>query len=139
MKGGAKLFLVAVLVTGFYAWFGNSIPQSAWEAPKEKTLTADMTPRQLAEAGKAIFKEAGCGVCHSVTGEQLRGADLSRVGAQRDVDTMVVFLYYGTDVMPPANKPPAKLTDEEITAVVAYLQSLGGRPTVRIGDIKPPM
>jgi mono/diheme cytochrome c family protein len=99
----------------------------------------DMTPRELATLGKEIFREAGCGVCHSVTGEQLRGADLSRIGATRDVDTMVTFLYYGTDVMPPANKPPANLTDEEITAVVAYLQSLGSRPTVRIGDIEPPM
>lgn len=139
MRGGFRLVIVALIVTGFYAWFGNSIPQSAWEAPKAKALTPDMTPRELAGVGKEIFREAGCGVCHSVTGEQLRGSDLSRIGATRDVDTMVTFLYYGTDVMPPANKPPANLTDEEITAVVAYLQSLGSRPTVRIGDIEPPM
>lgn len=98
-----------------------------------------MTSRQLAEEGKEIFRKAGCGVCHSVTGEQLRGPDLSRVGAERDADTMVTFLYYGTDVMPPANKPPANLTDEEITALIAFMQSLGGRPKVKIGDIKPPM
>lgn len=138
MKGGLRLIIVALIVTGFYAWFGYSIPQSAWEAPKKKVLSPTMTPRELAEAGREIFRKAGCGVCHSVTGEKLRGPDLSRIGAERDVDTMVAILYSGTSVMPPANKPPANLTDEEITAVVAYLQSLGGRPKVRIGDIKNP-
>ncbi|GAB4537705.1 MAG: hypothetical protein Fur0020_06420 [Thermodesulfovibrionia bacterium] len=138
MKGGMRLIIVALIVTGFYAWFGNSIPQSAWEAPKKKVLTPDMTPRQLAEEGKEIFKKAGCGVCHSVTGEKLRGPDLSRIGAERDAETMAAFLYNGTAVMPPANKPPANLNDAEITAVVAYLQSLGGRPKVKIGDIKAP-
>lgn len=138
MKGGTKLIIVALVITGFYAWFGNSIPQSAWEAPKKKVLTPDMTPRQLAEEGKEIFKKAGCGVCHSVTGEKLRGPDLSRIGAERDAETMAIFLYNGTDVMPPANKPPANLNDAEITAVIAYLQSLGGRPKVKIGDIKAP-
>lgn len=138
MKGGTRLIIVALVITGFYAWFGNSIPQSAWEAPKKKVLTPDMTARQLAEEGKEIFKKAGCGVCHSVTGERLRGPDLSRIGAERDAETMAAILYSGTDVMPPANKPPANLNDAEITAVIAYLQSLGGRPKVKIGDIKAP-
>jgi mono/diheme cytochrome c family protein len=138
VKGGTKLIIVAVIVTGLYAWFGNSIPQSAWDAPKKKVLTPDMKPRQLADEGKEIFKKAGCGVCHSVTGEKLRGPDLSRIGGERDAETMAAILYSGTCVMPAANKPPANLNDSEITAVVAYMQSLGGRPKVKIGDIKPP-
>ncbi|MEK6672342.1 MAG: cytochrome c [Nitrospirota bacterium] len=138
MKGGTKLMIVAVIVTGLYAWFGNSIPQSAWDAPKKKVLTPDMTPKKLAEEGREIFRKAGCGVCHSITGEKLRGADLSRVGAERDAETMAFMLYSGTDVMPAANKPPANLNDSEITALIAYLQSLGGKPKVKIGDIKPP-
>ncbi len=138
MKGGTRLIIVAVVVTGLYAWFGNSIPQSAWDAPKKKVLTADMTPKQLAEEGREIYRKAGCGVCHSVTGEKLRGPDLSRIGAERDAEMMAAILYSGTDVMPPANKPPANLNDAEITALVAYMQSLGGRPKVKIGDIKPP-
>ena len=138
MKGGTRLIIVAVVVTGLYAWFGNSIPQSAWDAPKKKVLTTDMTPKQLAEEGREIYRKAGCGVCHSVTGEKLRGPDLSRIGAERDAEMMAAILYSGTDVMPPANKPPANLNDAEITAVVAYMQRLGGRPKVRIGDMKPP-
>ncbi len=59
MSGGARFFVVALVVTGFYTWFGNSIPQSAWEAPKKKELSPDMTPKMLAEEGKEIFKKAG--------------------------------------------------------------------------------
>jgi hypothetical protein len=32
--------------------------------------------------------------------------------------------------MPVINQPPIGLTDQEILAVIAYLQSLGGTPTV---------
>jgi hypothetical protein len=32
--------------------------------------------------------------------------------------------------MPPINKPPIGLTDPEILCVIAYLQTLGGAPTV---------
>jgi mono/diheme cytochrome c family protein len=138
VKGGISLIAIALIVTGFYTWFGYSIPQSAWEAPKRKVLAPDLSPRQLAEAGTEIFKKAGCGVCHSVTGESLRGPDLSMIGAESDAEDMAYVLYTGTDIMPPANKPPANLTDEEITALIAYMESLGGRPKVRIGDIEPP-
>jgi cytochrome c5 len=54
-----------------------------------------------------------------------------------DAQTMAAILYNGTSVMPAANRPPANLSDGEITAVIAYMQSLGGKPKVRIGDIKP--
>lgn len=138
MKGGIRLIIVALIVTGLYTWFGNSIPQSAWEAPTKKALSHDMKPKELAEEGREIFRRAGCGVCHSLTGERLRGPDLSRVGAEMDAEDMAAMLYSGTNVMPAANRPPANLNDAEITAVVAFLQSLGGRPKVKIGDIKPP-
>ena len=34
--------------------------------------------------------------------------------------------------MPVINKPPIGLTDQEILCVIAYLQSLGGKPTVTL-------
>jgi mono/diheme cytochrome c family protein len=137
MPAGGKLIIIALLVTAFYAWFGNSIPQSPWEAPRRLVLSQDMSPMELAQVGRRVFRKGGCGVCHSVTGEKLRGPDLSGVGAEWDPQGMAAILYSGTDEMPPANKPPANLTNEEITALIAYLQSLGGRPTVRLGDIEP--
>jgi mono/diheme cytochrome c family protein len=133
-----RLVVVALVVTAFYAWFGYSIPQSAWEAPKRVEISRQMSPAELAQVGKEIFKKAGCGVCHSTTGERLRGPDLSRIGAEWDPQSMAAILYMGTDIMPPATGPPANLTHEEITALIAYMQTLGATPTVRIGDIVPP-
>jgi hypothetical protein len=34
--------------------------------------------------------------------------------------------------MPPVNQPPIGLTDQEILAVIAALQTLGGTPTVTL-------
>ena len=34
--------------------------------------------------------------------------------------------------MPTINKPPIGLTDQEILCVIAYLQTLGGTPTVTL-------
>ena len=34
--------------------------------------------------------------------------------------------------MTPINKPPIDLTDQEILAVIAYLQSMGGTSTVTL-------
>ena len=34
--------------------------------------------------------------------------------------------------MPPINKPPIGLTDQEILCVIAALQTLGGTPTVTL-------
>jgi hypothetical protein len=34
------------------------------------------------------------------------------------------------DIMSPVNKPPTSLTDGEIIAVAAYLQSQGGKVTI---------
>ena len=42
------------------------------------------------------------------------------------------------DIMPAATAAPAKLTYEEVVAVVNYLQSMGGKPSVEIGDIPRP-
>src|SRR3972149_4086530 len=42
------------------------------------------------------------------------------------------------NIMPPSFRPPAKLTYEEMTAVVNYLMSLGGTPTVKAGALPRP-
>ena len=34
--------------------------------------------------------------------------------------------------MPPINKPPSGLTDQEILCVMAFLQSLGGTPSITL-------
>jgi len=40
--------------------------------------------------------------------------------------------------MPPSTGAPASLSYEEVVAVIAYLQSLGRTPTVKVGDVPKP-
>jgi mono/diheme cytochrome c family protein len=42
------------------------------------------------------------------------------------------------DIMPAATDAPAKLTYEETVAAINYLQTMGGTPSVRLGDIPRP-
>jgi mono/diheme cytochrome c family protein len=91
-----------------------------------------------------------CLTCHTIgqTGGALRFPDLggigeraaTRVPGMSDVDYLTQSLYEPMAFivpgfnpgMPLANFPPIGLTDEEILSVIAYLQSLGGTPTVTL-------
>jgi cytochrome c2 len=90
-----------------------------------------------------------CLTCHSIgkTGA-LRFPDLAGVGGRAgtrvaglsDVEYLAQSLYEPTafvvpgfpPAMPAVNKPPIGLNDQEILCVMAYLQSLGGTPTVTL-------
>lgn len=155
----ATLPVLAVL--GFFVWFANWIPQTRWDPPKVRQVTATMAPAELAEVGKAIVRERGCLACHTIepgadVRGQGRGPNLADIAVRRAqgvpggpgglVDYLAEALYvpgaylvegYG-NIMPSSLKAPAKLSYEETTAVVDYLQSLGGLPTVRVGDLPRP-
>lgn len=107
------------------------------------------SPEQLAEKGKEITLNKGqCMTCHRIgeTGEGQLGPNLEGIGAaagsrvadMTDIDYLAQSLYDPAafvvegfpPMMPPADGPPANLTDEEIRMVIAYMQSLGGTPTV---------
>jgi hypothetical protein len=88
-----------------------------------------------------------CFTCHTVgrTGA-LRFPDLAgiggraagRVAGMSDVEYLAQSMYEPDTFvvpgfnpgMPVINRPPIGLTDQEILTVIAYLQSLGGAPTV---------
>lgn len=152
----------AVFAVGFFVSFANWIPQTRWVPPKKLTLTADLAPAELARAGATIVRERGCMACHTmepgvgVKGGG-RGPNLDGIGARRAqgaagaaanaADYLVQSLYEPgahlvegyPNIMPPAIGAPAKLGYEEVTAVVNYLQSLGGTASVKIGELpKPP-
>lgn len=56
----------ALVVLGFFVWFANWIPQTRWDPPAAREITADMTPRQLANVGEVIVRERGCLACHTI-------------------------------------------------------------------------
>lgn len=106
------------------------------------------TPKMV-ELGREIVHGRGlCFNCHHVGAEGRGdlGPNLEGVGAQAtgrvaglsDIDYLAQSLYQPSafivppfaPAMPAVNQPPIGLTELEIRMVVAYLQSLGGTPTV---------
>lgn len=134
--------------TAFYGYVGQMVPQKEVHPPQEVALTGELTTADMVRVGREIFQGKGlCSTCHTLgkTGA-LRFPDLEGVGARAktripgltDVDYLAQSLYEPTAFivpgfavgMPTINQPPIGLTDQEILTVIAYLQSLGGTPTV---------
>lgn len=154
----ARSTLPALVVLSFFVGFANWIPQTRWHPPVRQAMGAEMSPAQLAQAGERIVRERGCLTCHTLepgAGVQGhgRGPNLVGIAARRAggvaggpgtlVDYLVQTLYEPgaylvegfADIMPASTRPPAKLDYGEVVAVINYLQSLGGTPSVRIGDV----
>lgn len=151
----------ALVILGFFVWFANWIPQTRWAPPERQEIRSSMTPVQLAKIGQTIVRQRGCLACHTIEPAagvkgQGRGPNLARIAARRAqgvpggadtlVDYLVQALYdpgaflvegYG-NIMPVSIRPPAKLDYEEVVAVANYLQSLGGTPSIKVGDIPRP-
>jgi len=145
-----KIGALTVATTAFYTLVGQLVPQKEIQPPKETVLAKEMTQDDLLKAGREIMEGKGlCFTCHTVGKKgALRFPDLegiggragSRVPGLSDVDYLAqsiyepsVFIVPGFNPgMPVINKPPIGLSDQEILAVIAYLQSLGGKVTVTL-------
>jgi hypothetical protein len=145
-----RIGALVIATTGFYAYVGQMVPQKEVQPPKATALTGNLTSAEMATVGREIMEGKGlCLTCHTIgkTGAlrfpDLQGVDLratSRVPGLSDVDYFAQSLYEPTafvvpgfpPAMPPVNRPPIGLTDQEILCVIAALQSLGGTPTVTL-------
>src|SRR6476660_3731874 len=127
------------------------VPQKEVQPPKETALGGDLSTADMAKVGREIMEGKGlCLTCHTIgkTSGPLRFPDLAnvdvraktRVAGLNDVEYFAQSMYDPTayvvpgfpPAMPPINKPPIGLTDQEILCVIAYLQTLGGTPTVTL-------
>jgi mono/diheme cytochrome c family protein len=143
-----RILGLTVATTAFYTLVGQLVPQKEVHPPKEAELKKDMTSDQIVKAGQEIFEGKGlCTTCHTLgQSGALRFPDLggigSRAGSRKpgmsDVDYLAESIYDPNlhivpgfnPGMPVINKPPIGLSDQEILAVIAYLQSLGGKVSV---------
>jgi len=114
------------------------------------SLAAGAVSSLPAQASEELAKKYMCLTCHTIgkTSGPLRFPDLAgvdtraktRVPGLSDVEYFAQSMYEPTayvvegfpPAMPPINKPPIGLTDNEILCVIAYLQTLGGTPTVTL-------
>lgn len=148
-----KIAGLAIVATLGYTWVGQLVPQKEVQPPEVVEIAADVTPEQMVEIGKGIFEGKGiCITCH-VFGRSDRFPDLdgigtraaSRVPGMSGIQYLANSLYHPEAFivpgynpgMPAIDKPPIGLTDDEIKAVIAFLQSLGGEVTVTMDmDLK---
>lgn len=152
---GLKIAGLTLAATAFYTYVGQLVPQSEVHPPEVVEIRADMTPEELVETGRGIARGKGlCMTCHTIGGSgPLRFPDLEGIGRTAEgripgmsgLEYLVESLYdpdaYIVDGfapgMPPVHRPPISLTEGEILAVVAYLQSLGGTVTVTVDTELP--
>lgn len=143
-----QLVVLTLGLTGLYTMVGQTVPQKEVHPPEVIEIAKDVSPEEMAAIGKEIFEGKGiCHTCHTIgKSGALRFPDLAgvdtraanRIPGYSDVDYFADSLYQPNDYivegfspgMPTINKPPIGLTDDEILCVIAYLQTLGGTPTV---------
>jgi cytochrome c len=146
----ARIGALVLATTGFYAYVGQMVPQKEVQPPQEIVLRTDLTTADMVTVGRELMEGKGlCVTCHTIgkTGAlrfpDLEGVDVraqSRVPGLSDVEYFAqsmyepdAFIVQGFNPgMPAINKPPVGLTDQEILCVIAYLQTLGGTPTVTL-------
>ncbi len=145
---------IAALVLGstaLYTYIGQLVPQKEVLPPvTAEPIDPDATPADLAVRGAEIADGKGlCLTCHTVgqgADAGLRFPDLEGIATRAEtriegldsLQYMAHSIYFPDEFivegfnpgMPKINKPPIGLTDQDILTVLAYLQSLGGTPTI---------
>jgi mono/diheme cytochrome c family protein len=145
-----KIAALVLGTTGLYTYIGQLVPQKIVPPPPpEIKVDKDATPAELAALGAGLANGKGlCFTCHTVgkSGPGMRFPDLDGVAtrAASRIEGMEALHYLAHSVyfpdefivegfnpgMPRINKPPIGLSDQEMLMILAWLQSLGGTPTV---------
>lgn len=152
MKGGLlKLLIVVIGLNLFFAYIGNYfLPQSESHPPKTIQIVEGISQEELIAVGEIIlFGKGQCMACHPMQVEVgMRAPAMSTIGANIEkeakerniqpeqhvfealVSPMSYIVKPFAPMMPPMHKPPVSLTDGELIALSAFIQSNGGKVTV---------
>ncbi len=152
MRSGAiKLGIVVLAINLFFAYIGlYFLPQSESHPPKELKIQDGVTTEELLQIGEQIlFGKGQCMVCHPMKAEPgMRAPAIDTIGKHMEEEAKErnmkpedyafealvnpgAYVEKGFDnIMPPVHKPPISLTEGELIALTAFLQSKGGRVTV---------
>src|SRR5258705_623592 len=146
-----RVGVLVLAATAFYTYVGQMLPQKEVLPLQETVIRPDRTTADMIPIGRQIMEGKGlCLTCHTIGKTEgpfrfpdLAGVDVrakTRVAGLSDVEYFAQTIYEPNAFivpgfnpgMPVINKPPIGLTDQEILCVIAYLQSLGGTPTVTL-------
>jgi len=148
-----RVLALTAIVVGFYTTVAHVIPQLRSEVPEALALGADVTPEALVQAGEQVFNGAGgCTACHGLgtrapnllTDQGGEGPIGARCGSRVAGEDCKTYLWTSlTDpgayvvsgfgnIMPDMRR---QLPEDQIWAVIAYLESQGGEVTVTAADL----
>ena len=151
MRTFLKVFAFNVVIIAFFLYVGNSIPQLRQDPPQELVLAADAPIEDFVKAGQDIFYGKGtCALCHEIGKKGERCPDLAGTGehaearvkeerykgkatngAEYIVESLHEPTIYVVEGYQPSMPPLGRqLSDLEMVALVAFLQSQGGEVTV---------
>lgn len=148
-----KIFAVVIGTLGIFTLVANSIPQVQSEVPVELSFGADVSTEELMASGEVLFLGAGgCTTCHGTgtrapnlltdhggtgligvrCGNRVAGEECKAYLYSSMVDPNVYLVEGFGPIMPDMRR---SLSNAQIWALVAYLESLGGEVTVTGADI----
>jgi cytochrome c2 len=151
MRTFLKVFAFNIIVIAFFLYVGNSIPQLRQDPPKELVLAADAPVEDFVSAGQDIFYGKGtCALCHEIGKKGERCPDLAGAGERAEtrikeerykgkatngaeylVESLMDPTTYVVEGYQPSMPPVGRqLSDLELVAAIAFLQSQGGEVTV---------
>lgn len=146
-KTNLKILLTVVGTLGVYTLVANAIPQVQSAVPEELTIGPDVTPEELAAIGEELY--AGIGGCTACHGLGTRAPDL--VGVAGTVcesrvpdrsckeylhESLVDPTAYVVEGFQPIMLDQSRtLSEPQLWALVAFLESQGGTVTVTADDI----
>jgi mono/diheme cytochrome c family protein len=152
-KTNLKVLAVALAVIGFYTLIAHAIPQLESEVPEALDLGANLTPEALMAAGERVYNGAGgCTACHGlgtrapnlITDHAGQGSIGARCGSREPGKDCKAYLWESltepgkftvpgfANIMPDMRR---QLPEDQLWAVLAYLQSQGGEVTVTAEDV----
>ncbi len=150
-KGILKLAVIVVGLNALFLYIGlEFLPQSESRPPKVVRIEEGISQDDLIHVGEEIvFGKGQCMVCHPAKPEAgMRAPAMSTIGAEMEKEAKErgiapegqifealvspsKYIVKGfEDIMSPVHVPPTSLTEGEIIAVAAYLQSQGGKLTI---------
>jgi cytochrome c553 len=148
-----KIIGVVVGTIGLFTLVANSIPQVQSEVPQDLSFGTDVTATELTASGELLFGSAGgCTACHGLgtrapnllTGNGSEGPIGARCGDRVTGESCKEYLYRAmiepnvflvegySPIMPDMRR---SLSNDQIWALVAYLEAQGGEVTVTGADI----
>jgi cytochrome c oxidase subunit II len=121
-----RLRMISHTPTGFQAWLTNEASRAAEPAPADSAV----------QLGKQLVTQGACAGCHMIRGTPMAGRtgpDLTHFGRRRTLAAGILdnnaenlrrWLRNPPEMKPGSKMPNLNLTEQQITYMVAYLQSL---------------